>query len=312
MYPLNLRPPLWIYWLFLAGAFALILRFLLDSGFGNSAVVYVAIPFVVSIAIHQLIGRFQDGSLLTQFLNHFRDATVVFLATSAFLFEGFICVLFFMPIYYGLMVVAFIFVSVDRAIVARKGRRIGAYAVPAVVLMLSLEGVAPTTTLPRDASVTRSIVVSSSIETLKHNMARPIALPRDRHWFLSIFPLPVAVKAGTLATGDVHEIDFVYRRWFFTNVHKGRMRLALDHVGETRIRTRVLENTSYLSTYMKIEGTEVVFTPLGNGKTGVTLTLHYKRLLDPAWYFGPLQRYAAGLSAEYLIRSVILREGRDV
>ena len=33
-------------------------------------------------------------------------------------------------------------------------------------------------------------------------------------------------------------------------------------------------------------------------------TLRYKRLLDPAWYFGPWERYAAKLTADYLIQTV--------
>ena len=38
--------------------------------------------------------------------------------------------------------------------------------------------------------------------------------------------------------------------------------------------------------------------------TKVTWTLRYDRGLDPSWYFGPWERYAAGLAADYLIDSV--------
>ncbi len=38
--------------------------------------------------------------------------------------------------------------------------------------------------------------------------------------------------------------------------------------------------------------------------TKVTWTLRYRRGLDPAWYFGPIERYAVGLAAGYLIESV--------
>ena len=43
---------------------------------------------------------------------------------------------------------------------------------------------------------------------------------------------------------------------------------------------------------------------IGGGDTKVTWTLHYRRSLDPAWYFGPWERYAARLAAGYLIDSV--------
>jgi len=36
----------------------------------------------------------------------------------------------------------------------------------------------------------------------------------------------------------------------------------------------------------------------------VTWTLDYERGLDPAWYFGPWERYATRLAAGYLIDAV--------
>src|SRR5436189_191403 len=49
---------------------------------------------------------------------------------------------------------------------------------------------------------------------------------------------------------------------------------------------------------------EVEWAPAGNGATTVTWRLRYVRGLDPTWYFGPWERYAAGLAADYLIQSV--------
>jgi hypothetical protein len=36
----------------------------------------------------------------------------------------------------------------------------------------------------------------------------------------------------------------------------------------------------------------------------VTWTLRYRRRLDPAWYFVPLERYGARLAAGYLIETL--------
>jgi len=46
-------------------------------------------------------------------------------------------------------------------------------------------------------------------------------------------------------------------------------------------------------------------------QTEVALTIHYERRLDPAWYFAPMQEFAIGQSADYLIQSVIVREKAD-
>jgi hypothetical protein len=35
--------------------------------------------------------------------------------------------------------------------------------------------------------------------------------------------------------------------------------------------------------------------------TRVNWTIHYQRRLDPAWYFGPAERAAVGVAADYLI-----------
>ena len=152
--------------------------------------------------------------------------------------------------------------------------------------------------------------------TLKSNMAQPIILPNDRHWFLSVFPLPVDIKAGTLAAGDIHSLDFVYKRWFFTNVKRGRMELLIDSVEPQQVTTKIVRNDSYLAGYLNIKGTEVNFTPIkreaGAAQTRIDLTVKYDRLLDPVWYFGPLQNYAVEQSADYLMRSVIAKNNQVI
>jgi hypothetical protein len=38
--------------------------------------------------------------------------------------------------------------------------------------------------------------------------------------------------------------------------------------------------------------------------TSVTWTIRYRRDLDPAWYFGPMERFIVKRAADYLIDSV--------
>ena len=53
------------------------------------------------------------------------------------------------------------------------------------------------------------------------------------------------------------------------------------------------------------EEIEVTWTAIDDTRTEVTWRIHYERRLDPAWYFAPWQRYAVGLSAEYLIENLL-------
>jgi hypothetical protein len=46
---------------------------------------------------------------------------------------------------------------------------------------------------------------------------------------------------------------------------------------------------------------EVTWAEVAPGRTRVTWTLRYRRLLDPAWYFGPLEKAANQQGAGYLI-----------
>ena len=289
--------------IFVIGIAVLVIRTLLDSRFGTGTLLYLVVPFAISAALCFLTRPIDSASLGAAFVNHIRSVTIVFLVTSAFLMEGFLCVLMFMPIYYALAIIAFIFAWLFQDRSSMKS-----LSLPAAVLVLSMEGMLPQTTYPRHNSATYIAETPQDIETLKANMAADIAIPKKRGWFLRLFPLPDKIYAGTLAAGDVHNLHFTYKKWGFGNFHKGEMDILISKVEPEHIQTRITRNTAYLSHYMNIEGTEVYFTPLENGGTRVSLTVKYERLLDPVWYFGPMQQLAAEQSAKYLADTIIIRE----
>jgi hypothetical protein len=290
------------YVFFIICAATLTTRAVLDSSFRNSTLLYLLIPFAISIAIHVTLPATEGDSPTQRYGRHLRAATIVMLASSALLFEGFLCVLFFMPIYYAMVTTGFLFSWLaDRD----GGGHSGAYAIPVVVAVLAAEGLTGPTTVPRYNEATYTQILPGSAESLQANMARPIRFEANRHWFLWLFPMPTRVDAGTLRAGDVHRLHFVYKRWFFTNVQRGDMAIRIAEVSPARIRTEIVQNDSYLSHYMKIDGTEVRFRNAGGGRTQVSLTVKYHRLLDPAWYFGPMERLAARQSARYLIDTII-------
>ncbi len=304
----GLKHPRWAYLLFTVGVFSFLIRLILDSNFANSAVLYVAIPFLVSFAIFQFTEKPKSGRLWKRYLAHMRDATIIMLATSVVLFEGFICVLMFMPIYYAIVSIGFLSKAYPKKDRPSPQNKLRASMLPAMIALLAIEGLSPSTSFERQNQVTRSVVVNASIDQLKANMAAEINLSDRRHWFLSIFPLPVDIQAGTLNPGDVHKLDFIYKRWFFTNIDQGEFHLRIDEVSDTHVKTSVTRNTSYLAKYLDIQGTEVQFNTISENQTEIALTIHYERLLDPAWYFGPMQKFAVSQSADYLVNQVIVRE----
>ena len=295
--------------LLLIGACTFTLRLLLDSQFAKSALLYLAVPFLIAVTMHFTIGYPKSKSLFSRYLVSMRDSTIIMLATSAILFEGFLCVLMFLPIYWIATTTGFILGWIVEKRDQRKGARLSAYALPVIVLFASLEGTQEITTFQRASEVTYTAVVNASIDELKSNLVKPITFAESRPWFLSIFPFPTRVTAGTLKPGDIHDLEFVYRRWFFTNVHKGHMRLRIASVGARDITTEILaDDSSYLSTYVRLKGTRLSFARINDNRTRISITIYYDRLLDPAWYFAPLQRLVIQQGAKYVVESVIARE----
>lgn len=293
------------YIFFIIGAATLTARAVLDSSFRNSTLLYLLIPFAISIMLHLTTSVHEGDSVAARYGRHMKEATIIMLGSSALLFEGFLCVLFFMPIYYLMVSVGFLFSHLSGR---DGGGHAGAYAIPLVVVLLAVEGLTGSTTVPRYNEATYTRILAGSPASLQANMAKPIEFEAKRHWFLWLFPMPTRVQAGTLKAGDVHRLHFVYRRWFFTNVQRGDMAIRIAEVTPARIRTEIVQNDSYLSHYMKIDGTEVSFRDMGGGRTRVSLTVKYHRLLDPSWYFGPLEQLAARQSARYLIDTIIARK----
>jgi hypothetical protein len=298
----------WKIVLLIIGVATLTIRTLLDSSFGQGTLLYLLVPFAISLALAFFTRSSEDRSVGYRYVNHLRISTIVFLATSVVLFEGFICVLMFMPIYYLSVSVAFFIMWLARDKDEDDHRNtFRVVALPSIFLLLVTEGMIPATTIERTNTATIIAESRLSIAELQANMARPITFDSERHWFMQLFPLPDMVEAGSLGAGDVHKLHFTYKRWFFTNAHKGEMHIKIAKVSPTHVRTEVTRNDSYLDNYMTIGGTDVRFTPLATGGSRVALTVRDERRLDPAWYFGPMQQLAAKESGRQFLRDIIMR-----
>ncbi len=89
------------------------------------------------------------------------------------------------------------------------------------------------------------------------------------------------------------------------------MRLRIREVTPARVVTDFIEDTTYFSTYLTLHQSRIALEALGERRTRITLSIDYTRKLDPAWYFGPLQRYAMSEMGDFLIREVMVRERAD-
>jgi len=284
---------------------SIVIRLLMHYRFDKNALLYVGIPSLIAIGLMQIDRPNSDGNWRRKFANLTLISLVIMLGSSIVLFEGFLCVVMFMPIYFGVILIVFILKYLTERSKNRKSSKVYSHVLPLMLLISAFEGTHPSLSIDRQNHVEVTQVVNASITEIKQQMIQPIDLQKDRPWFLELFPMPYQVDGMSLNEGDVHKIHFRYHRWFVTNTHEGSMQMKIEKVGEQAIKTKFIGDTSYIANYLKLDKTELKFTPIDSEHTQVTFSITYERLLDPAWYFDPLQKYGVTKTAEFIMKEVM-------
>lgn len=284
---------------------AIRLLFLIEMN--HTGLLYVSLPFVIAICLIVFTNSPEGADLKSSYWRTIRNSLIVLFGSSALLHEGFLCVLFVIPIYLVLVTLAYIFAVLFRRAKSRPGKLYSS-TIPLLVLISSLEGVLPELTIDRNQQVSVSRILPLTPEQIKHNLVQPMVLSKSNNALLALFPMPKQIKAGSLEEGDIHEVHYQYDRWIFTNSHNGRTLLKVAEVSDSVIKMQVLEDTSYIAHYMKIQGTQLTFEPVDENNTRVTLKVEFERSLDPAWYFSPLEKYGVEKMSELILSEVINRD----
>lgn len=291
----------------LIGVFVLIARLLIWTHRFHTGLLYIAMPFGLSLALYYLTPHTDGTTWKKRFWNNLRITLIIMLAASLILMEGYVCVVMFLPIFFFFTFIAFIASYIRHR--CRKDS-LNAYALPAIVMLFSLEGVTDATTFNRHNQVTYTQIIEADVNTIKNKLSQPIALQGDRHWILSAFPMPHYIGTVSLKEGEVRRYDFTYHRWFVTNTHTGSLDVTFAEISNNHIKTKI-DDSSYISNYMKLHGTEFVLEPVNGVKTKVTLTVTFDRLLDPIWYFEPLERFAVKKGAAYFVNEILGKQSSD-
>ncbi|MDE0348858.1 MAG: hypothetical protein OXM56_04030 [Gammaproteobacteria bacterium] len=295
----------WLSTLLLIGVGSLTVHVLIRDELHTSALLYVGLPFAGALAITVLRPAAGTG-VWRRYLDFSLTSLVVLLGSSIVLFEGFVCVLMFLPIYFLVTTACFVFLWLWERIGARGNRNFLA-VLPLVILASSLEGTTEATSFERVNQATAITTAALTPQEIMANLTRPIDLDADRHWLLSVFPMPYLVEAESIAPGAVHRVHTRYHRWFVANTREGMLRLEILEAEPTRIRTRIVDDTTFYATYLTQIGTEIELTPLDGGQTEISLRIEYRRNLDPAWYFHPLQQFAMRRMGEFFIEQAMVR-----
>jgi hypothetical protein len=109
------------------------------------------------------------------------------------------------------------------------------------------------------------------------------------------FPTPGATSGSGLRPGDSRQIEFRHGH------HPGVLTLTVSRSEPGRVLFFASDDTSYITHWLSWRSAEVTWREIAADRTEVQWTLRYRRRLDPAWYFQPLERYGVEQAAGYLI-----------
>jgi hypothetical protein len=224
-----------------------------------------------------------------------KGITLFLLMLAILLIEGFICILMAAPFFYSIGFIIGIFADKARA-----KNHISRFhcAVVGVILLCSLEGINERFSFNRDEVIEVSYVHTGTLEETTAALARG---PSFDWWELPTylkmgFPYPQRIQGDGLQVGDRWQIDFAGG--------EGKPGSLLAQVTQAEAGHYVVQKItdgSHISHWMEWEQAEWFLEEQSDGMTKVRLRMSYRRLLDPAWYFGPVQRYGVRLAGEYFL-----------
>jgi hypothetical protein len=270
----------------------LLYRILRDGRLEQSAAFYVGLPAVLAIVVAATARpRGAVGSAVV--------ATTIGLALAGpLLGEGVICLVFSAPLFY--LIAIFVAIGIESG--GRSGHRgIAAIAIVPVLLMC-LEGVSPATSMPRGEQVVSERIVQAAPGEVEAALARTPAYGRPSSAFLRLgFPRPLHATGEGLDVGDERFVTFTPRRSLGIGAKPTprSMRLRVTESEPGRVVFTIVQDST-AARWLDFDTAEVTWHIAGATSTTVRWTLRYRRTFDPAWYFGPLQRYGMTQVADYL------------
>lgn len=277
-------------WLCLAaGITSVLYRVLVLGQKEQTALMFIGLP----TAIAMLITFLPRSSSATGMI--MKGISLFLLLLGILFIEGFICILMAAPFFYAVGFIVGIFA--DKARARREFEKRFRVVVLPVLVLMSLEGITGALSFPRDEAVTVSQDVALSPAAARERLARgPEFVLSELPSFLKLgFPAPHRIDGSGLEAGDKWLIHFAGGEG-----KPGDLSAEVIESGPTHIRVARVSDTSHIAHWLDWKDAEWTITPTGTGSR-VTLTMRYRRLLDPAWYFKPIERYGVKKAGEYFL-----------
>jgi hypothetical protein len=265
-----------------------------STGLQQTSALFIGIPALLATAVVFVPTRSAIGIAC-------KSVTIGLLISLIFLGEGILCVLMSAPLFFGVAVLIGAMIEQLRA--PEQRHNILSWIALCSVVPMGLEGVTPITTINRNTTVTETRIVQAPAEAVSAALLDRPRFGRPLPSLLSKgFPRPIA------ASSDGHTIRVEMRggEMRLNGMEPRTGTLVLERVDARPgfLRWRATADDSHMRHFLTWQSSDVEWHAIDAATTSVTWTIRYRRDLDPAWYFGPMERAAVRLAAGYLIESV--------
>ena len=270
-------------------AAALYYAALYEFGYQYSGLMFVGLPALISILV--LFSRQFNRPYRAVFVG----LTAMLILSGVVLQEGLVCIVVAIPVFYF---TGFWVVFASRW-AYKHGRRVSSSVMVGLfIALMSIEGTSAMFTADRETSVLRSNIINLPLAQVKANLAHNPDFSTLPVELLSTmgFPVPISASGSGLEVGDVRH--FVFQR--FDGVEE-RVSFTIDSAGSDYVELVPVFDNTLISQWLKWEKTRFSWKVINDATTELSVTMHYQRKLDPAWYFGMIQKLVVGQAAQVLI-----------
>jgi len=273
---------------------ALMFVVLRGRGLHQTSALFIGIPTLLATATVFLPTRSAIGVAC-------KAVTLGLLISMMFLGEGMLCVVMAAPLFYLVAIVVGYLADLGRR--ADRDPRGRMFIALLAIAPMSLEGVTPALSFNRDVTVTATRIVDAPADAIAAAVSATPRFDRPLPRLLEFgFPRPVAVAVhdGTVRIemrGGETKLNGMEPR-------VGTLVLEPDGRGDGFAAWRAVADDSHMRHFLTWQSSRVTWQAIDAGRTRVTFAITYQRDLDPAWYFGPIERFVVQRAADYLITAV--------
>lgn len=258
----------------------------------QTGLMFIGLPLMLAIGL-SLTPRPQSATGVIM-----KGIALALLLSGILLIEGFICILMAAPLFFLVGFIVGWLVDRSRKKDEDVYRSRFNCSLLVVIGLMSLEGVTEWLSFDRSEVVEVVEVIQMSSDDIRLKLAQgPEFDLEELPVFLQLgFPAPASIEGGGLEVGD---------RW---SIHMaGGEGEAGDLVVEVvkndggGIRFECVSDRSHIAHWMSWKSVEWKIEVLDDDLCKVTMVMEYDRLLDPAWYFKPIERYGVAKAGGYFM-----------